>query len=84
MTNSEVISKIKSTIANAHSFSNDLSGYIHRDYLINTLKGISSTQIHVALLELKDNNEIEFDESTDIIKLTSNYIDYDSSSNNKT
>ena len=62
MTTSETILKIKNCIKDAHSFSENLgkSTSIHRNYLIRSLCDISSTQINVDLLEMKNNSEIEF------------------------
>lgn len=75
MTRHEVISKIKDCIREAHSFSDNLgdSTSIHRSHLIKSFEDISSSDILAALLELKDNGQIQFAEDSDIILLTNNY-----------
>lgn len=76
METNEIISKIKECIKSAHQFSEGLrkSTSIHRDYLINCLNDISSTEIHVALLEMKESGEVEFGvNDPDVIMLTDNY-----------
>lgn len=77
MDTEEIILKIKECIKNAHEFSNNMEGSdsIHRNYLINCFKkdNISSTDIHVALLDMKDRKEIEYD-GGDVIILKKNYL----------
>lgn len=76
MNTEEIILKIKECIKMGHEFSNNLEGKdtIHRNYLTNCFKdyNTSSTDIHVALLEMKELKEIEYD-GGDVIILTKNY-----------
>jgi hypothetical protein len=78
MNTEEIILKIKECIKNAHEFSSNMEGSesIHRNYLINCFikDNISSSDIHVALLDMKDRKEIEYD-GGDVITLTKNYKD---------
>lgn len=75
MDTNEIILKIKECIKNAHKFSGGLgkSTSIHKDYLIDNC-GISSTKIHIALLEMKEKGEIEFaTHDPDVILLTEDF-----------
>lgn len=62
MTTDEIILQIKKRISDDHAFSAGLgeSTSIHLDRLLN-LTGITPTEIHVALLTLKEKEEIELD-----------------------
>ncbi|WP_372950576.1 hypothetical protein [Mariniphaga sp.] len=74
METNEIISKIKECIKNAHKFSEGLgkSTSIHKDFLIDKC-GIPSTEIHIALLEMKEKGEIEFTANDPVILLTDNF-----------
>lgn len=68
---SEVITRIRNCINNAHSFSETLgkSTSIHRDYLLKNLNDISATEIHQGLLELQENGEVELGSDFNMILL---------------
>ena len=75
MKTKEIILKIKKCIKDAHKFSVELekSISIHKDFLIDNC-GISSTEIHIALLEMKEKGEIEFSiNDPDIILITEDF-----------
>jgi hypothetical protein len=67
----KIISEIIICIEKAHEFSKNLDGVssINRDYLVNNLKHINSTDIHLALLELNENNKIEYNIETGIVTI---------------
>lgn len=71
MQNNQIKIRIIECIKNAHLFSNKMGGLnsIHYDYLINNLSDITSTDIHVELLYLKDKDIIDYNSDTGIIIL---------------
>ena len=71
MKNKTNISRIQDCIAEAHQFTSNIesSNSISRDYLINKLSDISSTKIHIALLELKELKIIEYNHESGLIFL---------------
>ena len=75
MTTKEIISRIKHSVKEAHSFSESLgeSNSIHRNYLLKSLSDIPPSEIQKDLIELKELNEIEFGDNSDVILLTKNY-----------
>ena len=77
MQNNQIKTRIIKCIKTAHLLSNKMGGLssIHYDYLINNLSDISSTDIHVELLYLKDKGKIDYNSDTGIIILKENYIE---------
>ena len=75
MESREIILKIKKCIKSAHKFSEGLgdSTSIHKDYIIDSLKDISSTKIHIALLEMKEKGEIKFTTNDPVILLKEDF-----------
>jgi hypothetical protein len=65
----EIISRINDCILEAHRFSQDLGGLhsIQRDYLVDKLVDLSSTDIHVGLIELTNKNMISYDSDSGLI-----------------
>jgi hypothetical protein len=76
METGEIILKIKDCIKDAHIFSEGLgkSTSIHKEKLVKFLGDISSTEIHIALLEMKEKGEIEIlDDNPDVILLPDDF-----------
>jgi len=71
----ELILRIKTEINEAHKFSKNLGAptSIHRDYLLAKLNDVSPTEIHIGLLDLKDQGQIEFGNDPNVIVLTEKY-----------
>ena len=69
--------KIKNCINNAHSFSKGLekSTSIHFDYLVNNITNVTSTEIHIELLDLKDKGKVDYNSDTGIIIFKENHIE---------
>jgi len=65
----QIILEIKKSIEEAQRFSKDLGGVssISRNYLESKLNNITPTEIHLALLELNENKEIEYSSNSDVI-----------------
>ncbi|MDD5149338.1 MAG: hypothetical protein PHC28_02505 [Flavobacterium sp.] len=72
MKKDEIISNVKDCFKNAHKFSSYLgeSKSINRDYLVENLKNVSATEIHIALLEMHENKEIEYDTNSGLILIS--------------
>ncbi len=75
MRNREIVKEIKACIKKAHEFTADLgkSTSINRNYLIKELNHISPSELHSALLDLKDFGEIEYSLDHEVITLTTSY-----------
>lgn len=71
MQNNQIKTRIIECIKNAHLFSNKMGGLssIHYDYLINNLSDISSTDIHIELLDLHEKDIIDYNSNTGLIIL---------------
>ena len=64
------ISIIKNCIKETHTNSSlGKSTSITRNYLVDNINNINPTDIHVALIELHDNGEIEYNSDSGIILL---------------
>lgn len=65
------IELIKKCINEAHSFSKGLGGSssLSRDHITTTLNDISATDIHIALIELKEKGQIEYDSDSGLITI---------------
>ena len=75
MNKKELIFRIKTAINEAHKFSKNLETptSIHRDYLLANLKDISPTEIHIGLLDFKEQGQIELKNDATVILLTEKY-----------
>jgi hypothetical protein len=70
MIKEDIISIIKNCIKKAHKNNSlGISTSITRNYLVDNLNNIQPTDIHVALLELHDKGEIEYNSDSGIILL---------------
>lgn len=69
MKTEEIISNIKDCIKKSHSITSDLgkSTSITRNYLVENLIDIQSTEIHVGLLELHERGEIRYNGDSGVI-----------------
>jgi len=66
-----IISRVKSCIEEAHSFSQGLGNpqSIQRDYIVNTLPDVSPTEIHIALIELNESKVLNYDADSGLIMI---------------
>lgn len=66
-----IIELISKCINEAHSFSKSLEGSssISRDHITTTLNNVSATDIHIALIELKEKGQIEYDSDSGLISI---------------
>ncbi|MEB2776671.1 hypothetical protein SYJ56_15205 [Algoriphagus sp. D3-2-R+10] len=76
----KLILDIKTCIAEAHAFTanlgqsnHDQSNAISKEYLLSNVKGLDPTKLQIALIEMKEAREIEFDSLNDTIFLTQSY-----------
>lgn len=69
MKNFNLTDRIIDCINEAHQFTSNLgdSTSISRDYIIEKLNDISSTDIHIGLLELNDKKIINYNSDTGLI-----------------
>lgn len=64
-----IIELISDCINEAHSFTKSLGGSssISRDHITTALNNVSATDIHIALIELKEKGQIEYDSDSGLI-----------------